>query len=135
METPNIYMSRKNPSKGATITGWVISGLCILFLLVDAVMKIALAGPSVEGSTQLGWPVERVQSLGITLLIPTILYAIPRTAVLGAVLLCCYLGGAVAIMVRLNIPFYFPVVMGILLWVALYLRMPVIRAVFPLTSN
>ncbi|GEP89701.1 membrane protein [Chitinophaga terrae (ex Kim and Jung 2007)] len=135
METPNIYLSRKNPSKGAAITGWILSGLCILFLLVDAVMKIALAAPSVQGSTQLGWPAEHVQGLGFILLAPTILYAIPRTAVLGAVLLCCYLGGAVAVMYRMNVPFYFPVVMGILLWVALYLRIPAIRSVFPLVKN
>lgn len=131
METPNIYLNKKS-SKGAAIAGWVISALCILFLLVDAVMKIALAGPSVEGSTQLGWPAEHVQGLGITLLIPTILYAIPRTAVLGAVLLCCYLGGAVAVMFRVGVPFFFPVIMGVLLWVGLYLRIPAVRSIFPI---
>ncbi|RFS18823.1 DoxX family protein [Chitinophaga silvatica] len=135
METPNVYLNKKPSSKGAFITGWVISGLCILFLLFDAIMKIILNHYSVEGSVQLGWPAEHIQGLGITLLIATILYAIPRTAVLGGVLICCYLGGAVAIMVRVNAPFYFPIIMGILIWVSLYLRIPAIKSIFPFVKN
>lgn len=135
METPNVYLNKKSSSKSAFITGWVISGLCILFLLVDAIMKIALNHYSVEGSTQLGWPAEHIQGLGITLLIATILYTIPRTGVLGGILISCYLGGAVAIMFRLNVPFYFPIIMGVLIWVSLYLRIPAIRGIFPFVKN
>src|SRR4051812_12776855 len=93
-------------------TGRIITILCILFLLVDAIMKVAMAGPSVEGSAKLGWPADLVKGIGITLLIATILYSIPRTAILGAILVTGYLGGAVAIMVIAHQPFYFPIFLG-----------------------
>lgn len=131
METQQTYLTKNSPSKGAKITGWVITGLCILFLLVDGGMKVANAAESIKGSVHLGWPAEQVQALGAVLLLCTILYAIPRTAVLGAVFVSCYLGGAVAIMWRVNEPCYFPIIFGILIWVSLYLRIPALRAVFP----
>ncbi|WP_211092344.1 DoxX family protein [Chitinophaga eiseniae] len=131
METQTLYMNTKNPSKSANITGWVITILCVLFLLVDAVMKVVKAAASVQGSAQLGWPETQVQGIGIVLLLATILYAIPRTAVLGAVFVSCYLGGAVAVMSRLNAPYYFPIVFGILIWVSLFLRIPALRTLFP----
>lgn len=134
METQTIYMQTATPSKSARITGWVITILCILFLLVDAVMKIGNAAVSVKGSTDLGWPESQVQGLGVVLLLCTILYAIPRTAILGAIFLSCYLGGAVAVMTRLNIPYFFPIVFGILVWVSVYLRFPALRNVFPLNK-
>ncbi|HEY9258815.1 DoxX family protein [Chitinophaga sp.] len=134
METQTIYMNTAAPSKSTRITGWVITIICILFLLVDAVMKIASAAVSVKGSTDLGWPESQVQGLGVVLLLCTILYAIPRTAVLGAIFLSCYLGGAVAIMTRVNIPYYFPIVFGVLVWVGVYLRFPALRSVFPLSK-
>lgn len=134
METQTLYMNAKAPSKSANITGWVITILCVLFLLVDAVMKIVKAAASVQGSVQLGWPETQVQGIGIVLLLATILYAIPRTAVLGAVFVSCYLGGAVAVMSRLNAPYYFPIVFGILIWVSLFLRIPALRALFPLNK-
>jgi DoxX-like family len=134
METQTIYMKTATPSKSARITGWVITIICILFLLVDAVMKIANAAVSVKGSTDLGWPESQVQGLGTVLLLCTILYAIPRTAVLGAIFLSCYFGGAVALMSRMNIPYYFPIVFGILVWVSVYLRFPALRNVFPLNK-
>lgn len=134
METQTLYMNTKNPSKSANITGWVITILCVLFLLVDAGMKIVKAAVSVQGSVQLGWPETQVQGIGIVLLLATILYAIPRTAVLGAVFVSCYLGGAVAVMSRLNAPYYFPIVFGILIWVSLFLRIPALRTLFPLNK-
>ncbi|MET3876951.1 MULTISPECIES: DoxX family protein [Chitinophaga] len=135
MEAQTLYMSTKNPSKAANVTGWVITILCVLFLLVDAIMKVIKNIYSMEGSVKLGWPAEQVQGIGFVLLIATILYAIPRTAVLGAILISCYLGGAVAIMSRINEPYYFPVVFGILVWVSLFLRIPALRAVFPVQSQ
>lgn len=134
METQTLYMNTKNPSKSANITGWVITILCVLFLLVDAGMKIVKAAVSVQGSVQLGWPETQVQGIGIVLLLATILYTIPRTAVLGAVFVSCYLGGAVAVMSRLNAPYYFPIVFGILIWVSLFLRIPALRTLFPLNK-
>lgn len=117
--------------------GWIISGLCILFMLVDAIMKIAKTAPSMQGSAQLGWPGDSVQGIGILLLICTILYIIPRTAVPGAVLLTGYLGGAIAIMVRADAAghsYFFPLIFGILAWVGLFMRdqkaNTVIRSIF-----
>lgn len=112
----------RKPSKAILTTGWVISGLCILFLVIDAVMKIIKDIHSIEGSVQLGWPEQQVQSIGVVLLISTILYVFPRTALIGAILLTGYLGGAIAIMVRAGQPLYFALIFGILLWIGLYLR-------------
>ena len=104
------------------LAGKIISVLCVLFLLVDAIMKVIKHPISVEGSAQLGWPVDQVQGIGIALLVSTILYIIPRTAVLGAILVTGYLGGAIAIMVRAGQPLYFALTFGILIWVGLGLR-------------
>ncbi|MEP7143261.1 MAG: DoxX family protein [Ferruginibacter sp.] len=115
----------KPVSKKAIWAGRIISGLCILFLLADAIMKVAKTAPSVEGSIQLGWPEQSIQSIGILLLCCTVLYIIPRTAIAGAVLLTGFLGGATAIMIRADIPghpYFFPVVLGILIWFGLFLR-------------
>lgn len=112
----------------------IIAGLCILFLAADAIGKLVRPAPVVEATTQLGYPASALVGLGMTLLAGTILYAIPRTAVLGAVLLTGYLGGAVATHVRVGQPFYFPIGMGVLLWLALYLTDARIRALLPLRS-
>lgn len=118
----------KSTSKAALWAGWILTVLCILFLLVDAGMKIAMAKLSVDGSVKLGWPADRVQIIGFILLVCTVLYAIPRTAVLGAVLITGYLGGAVAVMMRTPEPYYFPLVFGGLVWAGLYLRNAKLRA-------
>ena len=109
-------------SKKSLWAGWIISVLVILFLLVDAGMKIVKAAPSMEGSTKLGWPADGVQPIGFVLLICTILYTIPRTAIIGAILLTGYLGGAVAIMIHAQAPCYFPIVFGVLAWLGVYFR-------------
>ena len=129
MQTP------PHTSKKAMWTGWIISGLCILFLLFDAIMKIIREAHSIEGSVQLGWPENRVQSIGIVLLIATILYIIPRTAILGAILLTGYLGGAIAIMVRVDKPLYFALVFGVLVWAGLYFRDHKLRQLIPLRKE
>lgn len=118
----------KSISKGALWTGRIITGLCLLFLLFDAIMKIIKESHSIEGSAKLGWPVERVQDLGIILLLFTIIYMIPRIAVIGAILLTAYLGGAVAIMIRVEEPYWFPIVFGVLVWAGLYFRNEKLRA-------
>jgi len=121
METTN------SPSKGARITGWVLTILCVLFLLLDGIMKVAKAAPSMEGSLALGWPAELVQTIGILLTIFTIIHIIPRTAVIGAILVTAYLGGAVSVMMKAGTPYFFPIVLGILLWVGLGLRNPSVK--------
>ena len=78
--------------------------------------------PYVEGTTRVGYPASCLVPLGLVLIACTILYVVPRTAVLGAILLTGYLGGATATHVRIGEPFFFPVVFGVLLWASLYVR-------------
>ncbi|NSL85791.1 DoxX family protein [Chitinophaga sp. Mgbs1] len=118
-------------SKGMRITGRIITILLILFLLFDAIGKIAENHYSMEGSVALGWPAESVRTIGIVLLLSTILYAIPRTAILGAILVTAYLGGATAIMVRVHMPLYFCVIFGILVWAGLFLQDARLREMIP----
>jgi hypothetical protein len=102
--------------------GRILSGLAVAFLLFDAVTKVLAIAPVVEASAKLG--VADVRPIGVTLLIATLLLAVPRTAVIGALFVTAYLGGAVATMVNAGQPFYFPVVLGALVWIALVLRRP-----------
>ena len=92
--------------------------------------------PVVEGTVQLGYPESVLLGLGIVLLACTVLYVIPRTAILGAILLTGYLGGAVATHVRVGNPLFthvlFPVYLGVLIWGGLYLRDERLRALIPL---
>jgi hypothetical protein len=120
--------STTQQSVKAVWTGRIISSLCILFLLFDAIGKIVKESHSIEGSVQLGWPEHLIQPIGIALLICTILYVFPRTAFIGAILLTGYLGGAIAIMVRAGQPLYFALVFGILVWIGLYFRNPKLKA-------
>jgi DoxX-like family len=107
-------------------TGRVLSGLIVLFLLMDAVMKLIKPAPVLKAQAELGWPDEITVATGVVLLVCTILYALPKTAILGAVLLTGYLGGAVAVQWRLGHPLFaqtlFPIYMGIALWTGLCLR-------------
>ena len=112
-------------------TGRIVGGLPALFLLVDAGMKFAKPAVVVEATTKLGFSEGVILPLGAVLLASTILYLIPRTAVLGAVLLTGYLGGAVATHVFARhgaFEIVFPVVFGILLWTGLALRRENLRA-------
>src|SRR5581483_5496673 len=101
------------------------SALIILFMLFDSIAKIVRFKPYVDGTVAAGFADSLVVTLGFVALIPTILYAIPRTSVLGAILLAAYFGGAVATHVRLGQSMWpFPVVFGVLTWFALWLRDP-----------
>jgi len=115
---------------------YVLSGLAILFLLFDSIVKVLKTNIAVEGTIELGYPESTVVGIGLTALICTILYAIPRTSVLGAVLLSGYLGGAIATHVRLGNPLFshvlFPVYLALLIWGGLYLREPSLRLLIPL---
>lgn len=127
-------METKSNSKGMLWTSRVITALCVLFLVVDAGMKIVEATPAVEGSVQLQWPAEYIPRIGFILMAATILYVIPQTAVLGAVLVTAYLGGATAIMMRTNTPYFFPIAMGVLIWAGLFLRNEKLRMLLPLVK-
>jgi DoxX-like family len=116
--------------------GRVVSALPALFLLVDAVMKLVKPAPVVEATLALGYPESVILGLGIVLLACTLLYLIPRTAVLGAILLTGYLGGAVATHVRVGSPLLthslFPVYVALLVWGSPLPRDDRLRALIPL---
>jgi hypothetical protein len=126
----NPTVSAHARTAGAKVwTGRVLGTLVTLFLLVDAVGKILLLKPYLEGTAKAGFPVGAVLPIGVVLLVCTILYTVPRTALLGAVLLTAYLGGATATHVRLEQPFFAPVVFGVWVWASLYMRSERARAV------
>jgi hypothetical protein len=125
-------------SKGRLWTGRIMSALPVLFLLMDGVMKLMKPEFVVKATVQLGYPENVIVGLGIVVLVCVILYIIPRTAVLGAILLTGYLGGAVATHLRVGDPLFshtlFPVYFAILVWGGLYLREERLRALIPLRS-
>ncbi len=108
--------------------GRVLSGLAIAFLLFDAVGKLLKVAPVVEGTVKLGYAENAVFPIGVLLLVGVVLYAIPRTSVLGAIYLAAYLGGAVATHFRVKSPFpthvLFPVYVAAFVWGGLALRNP-----------
>ena len=119
--------------------GWIVSGVVVALLLLDAVMKLIAIPQVLQAGEQIGFPgVSMARGLGLLLLLCTLLYVTPRTAVLGALLVTAYLGGAVATHVRLHNPLFshvlFGVYVGIALWAGLYLREPRLRALLPLVG-
>jgi hypothetical protein len=125
--------------RGRTI-GWVLSGLVIAFLLMDATMKLLALPVVLETQAPLGFAgAGMARGLGVLLLVCTLLYAAPQTAVLGAILLTGYLGGAVVTHMRVGDPLFshilFGVYIGVLLWLGLYLRDARVRALVPLRST
>ena len=119
--------------------GRIAGGVAVLFLLMDLVMKLMRVPAAVAGTRELGWPVEVILPLGIIQLLFLIVYLIPRTAVLGAILWTGYLGGAVATHVRVGNPLFshqlFPIYVALLLWGALWLRDSRLRSIVPLRGG
>ncbi len=105
-----------------TVTGWVLTTLVGLFLLLDSGMKLVKARVAVEGTVQLGFPENTIVGTGVALLVCTVLYLVPLTSPLGAVLITGYLGGAVASIVRTSQNFVFPLVFAVFVWAGLLLR-------------
>jgi hypothetical protein len=122
-------------TRRALITGRTLSTIATAFLVFDAVGKLLRVQPVLDGTAQLGYPVDIVFGLGLTLLACVILYIVPATSVLGALLLTGYLGGAVATHVRVENPLFshvlFPTYVAALLWGGLVLRDPRLRALLP----
>lgn len=119
---------------GIEWTGRVLSGVVVAFLLMDGGMKLFKPPVVVQATTELGFPESGIVGIGVVLLACTLLHLYPRTAILGAVLLTGYLGGAVAIHVRAQngwFPILFPVIMGSLIWSGLWLRDERARVVLP----
>jgi hypothetical protein len=121
-------------SKTRLWAGRVLSALVVLFLLFDGIIKVMKVAPVLQAFARLGYPENLAIGIGILLILCTVVYAIPRTAVLGAILLTAYLGGATATHVRAGEPFYFPVLFGVLVWTGLFLREDRLRALLPLRS-
>src|SRR5215467_7769303 len=123
-------------SKAKLWTGRVITILTVAFLLFDTMVKVLNLPVAVEGTARLGYPARLVIYLGIVELICLAAYLYPRTAVLGAILLTGYLGGATATQVRVGDPwFIFPVVVGVLVWAGLFLRTVRLGSLLPLQSG
>ena len=119
-------MQLNTASKGKLWTGRVLCAFAALFLFVDAGMKLAMAPLAVQGTIELGYPRSTVFGIGAVLLVSTLLFAIPRTSIFGAVLLTGYLGGAIATHVRVGNPLFshilFPIYVAVMIWGGLYLR-------------
>ena len=122
-------------SRGALRAGRGLSALAVLFLAFDSIGKLLEVPPVVAGSRELGYPASTVFPIGLVLLLCVVAYAIPRTSVLGALLLTGYLGGAVATHVRVGNPLFshtlFPVYVAFVVWGGLVLRGARLRALLP----
>ncbi|MBX9590060.1 MAG: DoxX family protein [Hyphomonadaceae bacterium] len=115
--------------------GRIMSALVVLYLLFDSSLRVMKLAPAVEGAARLGYPESLVVPIGIIELVCIVLYALPRTSVLGAILLTGHLGGAAAAILRLeNLWFLFPIGLGVLVWGGLFLRDDRLRALIPLRS-
>jgi hypothetical protein len=129
----------RRASRRALVTGRILSGLVIAFLTFDAVAKLAEVREVLEGTARLGYPPSVAFGLGVVLLACVVVYAIPRTSVLGAILLTGYLGGAIATHVRVGAPLFthtlFPIYVAVLLWGGMYLRDGRLRAMIPLRAR
>jgi hypothetical protein len=117
------------------IAGLVCMAVVALFLSFDTGLKLLRLAPAVEGTTALGYPAESVMWIGVIELVCLVLYLVPRTAVLGALLMTGYLGGAIATHVRISSPLlthtFFPIYVALLLWGGVYLREERLRALVP----
>lgn len=137
-------MERTGPttiSARARWAGRILSGLVILFLVFDFGIKLVPLDIVLKSMAELGYPdsVAMARGLGVLLLVCTVLYAVPQTSVLGAILLTGYLGGAIATQLRAGNPLFshllFGVYLGLMVWGGLYLRDQRLRAFIPLRSK
>ena len=132
-DTQGLRISRKT-----LWTGRILSALPVLFLLMDGIMKLVKPEPVVKATIELGYPESVIMALGIILLVCVILYVVPHTAVLVAILLTGYLGGAIATQARVGNPLFshilFPVYLALLIWGGLFLRDSRLRALMPLRN-
>jgi DoxX-like family len=126
-------------SRTRVYAGRVLSGLAVVFLLFDAAIKVLRVPAAVEGTTQLGYPEAAVFTIGLIELVCLVVYLIPRTSVLGALLWTGYLGGAVATHVRVESPLFshtlFPIYVAVLLWGGLWLRDDRVRTLLPVSRS
>jgi hypothetical protein len=124
-------------SKKMFWAGHILSALAILFLLFDGIIKVTQHPEAVRPTIELGYPASLVLGIGLIELVCLAVYVIPRTSILGAILLTGYLGGAVATQVRAGtnlFSIFFPIIIGALVWGGLFLRDNRLRALIPLRS-
>lgn len=136
LSVPHLHRSE---SRARAWGGRILTAVSALFLVFDGVTKLMRIAPVTEAMAQLGYPAGLAPGLGTLLLACLALYPVPRTSVLGAVLLTGYLGGAVATHVRVGNPLFthvlFPVYVALMLWAGIYLREPRLRALIPLRRD
>ena len=141
IEAATLPFAAATPRNRSVIAGRAMSGLVIAFFILDAAMKLPPLQPVVDTMAQLGWPSDAAtaRTLGLIMLGSVLLYAYPPTALLGAILITGYLGGAVATHARIGSPLFthtlFGVYIGLLAWGGLWLRSPALRALLPMESG
>lgn len=122
-------------SRASLWAGYVISGLVVLFLLFDAGIKLVELDIVKQTMAELGYPTDVAFGLGVLTLVCTLLYVVPQTSVLGAILLTGYMGGAIATHLRVGSPVFshllFGGYLGLMIWGGLFLRDPKLRALIP----
>ena len=131
MESQPMSSPVPRPSRAAFWVGWVLSGLPAPLLVFSGVSKFMMNEQVAKGFTDLGWPVRLAVPLGVLELSCLVLFLIPRTAVLGAILFTGYMGGAIATHVRIGEPFYVQSALPVVVWLGLYLREPRLRELIP----
>ncbi|MGT2465008.1 DoxX family protein [Mesorhizobium atlanticum] len=128
-------------SKGAWWAGRSLSAVVVLFMIFDGVIKLPPLDIATQAMTELGWPADPniTRLIGAIGLISTALYALPRTSMLGAILLTAYMGGAISTHVRIGNPLFshtlFGVYLGVILWGGLYLRDARVQALIPFSRK
>lgn len=131
MEETTTTTATGSASKAARIVGWVLGVLPCLMLFFSAWMKLSKNPVAVDGFKQMGFPDGVALKIGLVELACTVLYLVPQTAVLGAILLTGYLGGATVTHVRVGEQWFTPVIVGVVLWLGLFLRDRRLRALVP----
>lgn len=125
-------MSSSFSPKKMLWVGYILSALPTLLLLFSGVMKLVKPPSVMEGFVRLGYDESLALGIGLVELVCTVLYLVPRTSVLGAILLTGYLGGATATHLRIGEPYYAAVLLGVLVWGGLFLREERLRVLIPL---
>jgi hypothetical protein len=131
METKSPPAPQTPPRNAMSWAGWVFTVLPCLLLVFSGVMKFVMPPDMAKGLDHLGWDPKLMVPLGIVELSCVVVYLFPRTAVLGAILLTGYLGGATATHARVGDPFYMTIIFGVIIWLGLYLRDARVRALIP----
>jgi hypothetical protein len=132
--TANPMSSSEPVSKGARVTGYVLTTLPSLLLIFSGALKLIQPAGMMAQAAPMGFSAHQIACIGVVEISCALIYAIPATCVLGAILCAAYLGGAVCISVRAGVPYFGPIIVGFLIWGGLFLRDPRIRALIPLRS-